>query len=894
VTAAAVETPSPVTTLAARTWLRRLDDSFDEAETGGKAATLSRLIAHGVAVPNGLVLTTAAFSRWLDAAGLRGAADALAAGMTAADPRHLAAAGEAIRTQALRSAMPAEIDRALDEAFDALAAEAPLAVRSSAVGEDGRRASFAGQLDSVLHVRTRADLGRAVRQCWASCWSDRALAYRHARGISIDRAAVIIQRQIAPVVAGVLFTRDPQAWTLMVAEYVQGLADGLVSGEVEPHRVRVRRDDVERGRVVDLPPAIAGAGLVPLALRLERLLDGPQDIEWAVDERRALWIVQSRPITTAPPARRAPAQPTCWSNANINENFPGPISPLLYSIASTGYYHYFRNLGLAFGVSRRRLHAMDAALRGIVGVHGARLYYNLTNVHAVLRMAPFGEALAGAFNRFTGAGETPSSPPAVAARPGNRVAQTLELVRIALCTAWQYALLRRRIETFEQEADRFAAATRRDALARATLAELASHLRRFIDIRQHRWKNASLADAAAMVGYALLERATRGLTPAAAGDSSLHNRLLRALPGVPSAQPPVRLWALARLIRRDPVLTGVFRAGDAGAALHAIRTDSRFAEFRDALQRYLDEWGFRSSAELMLTVPTLEEDPRPLVALLARHALEPDDGSPAAAMARQAAARVAETRRVLRSQIRRAPHRALALWATLAVTRRAIAYRERARLKQALLYTRCRAIAREIGRRLEAGGRLTAADDVFMLRWEEIDELLSGRSMFPDVRPLLRLRAGEHARCSTWTPPDAFVLERGEHWRPEDAAGLDDAAPPAAEPGALRGTSACGGIVTARAAVLTGVEEAHRLEKGDVLVTRQTDPGWAPVFCLIGGLVIERGGMLSHGAVIAREFGLPCIVGVREATQRIPHGRLVTVDGDAGTCVVGGPAGEAS
>jgi pyruvate,water dikinase len=262
-------------------------------------------------------------------------------------------------------------------------------------------------------------------------------------------------------------------------------------------------------------------------------------------------------------------------------------------------------------------------------------------------------------------------------------------------------------------------------------------------------------------------------------------------------------------------------------------------------------------------------------------------------MERQAAARVAETRRVL-WQLRRTPHRTLALWATLVVTRRAIAYRERARLKQALLYTRCRAIAREIGRRLEAGGQLPAADDVFMLRGDEIDELLSGRSMFPDgVRALTRLRADEHARRSTWTPPDAFVLDRGEHWRPGDGAAADVPAPVDADDDVLRGTSACGGIVRARAAVLAGVEDAHRLAKGDVLVTRQTDPGWAPVFCLIGGLVIERGGMLSHGAVIAREFGLPCIVGVREATRRIPHGHLVTVNGDAGTCVVGGPAGVA-
>jgi pyruvate,water dikinase len=520
------------------------------------------------------------------------------------------------------------------------------------------------------------------------------------------------------------------------------------------------------------------------------------------------------------------------------------------------------------------------------------MYYNLTNIHGVLRMAPFGEALARAFNRFTGAAEiAPRAADASGWRRG-QPAQALELARIGLATTWQYLFLRRRIEAFERQADRFASETRRERLASASRPELAAHLNRFIDIRQHRWTSASLADAAAMVSYALLERVTRALS-AVGRDTALHNRLLRALPGVPSGQPPVRLWALAQMIRQDPALAEIFRSPDGATTLHLIRTDDRFGVFRSALDCYLDDWGFRSSQELMLTVPTLDEDPRPVIALLSRYAAESDE-SPEAAMTRQAAERVKETRRVLSHLTFRAPWRAIALWTTLAATRRAISYRERARLKQALLYTRCRAIACEIGRRLEASRCLASADDVFMLRWEEIDELLGGRAMFPQgVKALVACRKDEHARMSSWTLPDAFVLERGEHWNPDSGSNGAVAGPAQPARGSdddnvLRGTSACGGLVTARAAVLSGVDEAQRLTRGDVLVTRQTDPGWAPVFSLISGLVIERGGMLSHGAIIAREFGLPCVVGVRGASERIPHGQIVTVDGDAGTCVVGG------
>jgi pyruvate,water dikinase len=224
-------------------------------------------------------------------------------------------------------------------------------------------------------------------------------------------------------------------------------------------------------------------------------------------------------------------------------------------------------------------------------------------------------------------------------------------------------------------------------------------------------------------------------------------------------------------------------------------------------------------------------------------------------------------------------------------TQRSIVYRERARFRQALLYTRCRRVALHIGDRLVAKGWLQSRDDVFFLTCAELDELTAGRAMFPlGSATLVRSRKRQHAQASQLAPADVFRLPEGDTFAggPHDAA--TEAAPEeqsvAAAGTVLAGTTACGGRVTARAAVLRGIEEASRLTRGDVLVTRQTDPGWAPVFCLISGLVIERGGMLSHGAIIAREFGLPCVVGVKRATTRIPHGAAITVDGDRGVCTL--------
>jgi pyruvate,water dikinase len=857
-----------------------LREALDERQVGGKARNLARLAALGAPVPDGLVLTRTARDAWLGPVG-----------------------SVVPQAPSARGALPVQLRDALASVVRELRPGDAVAVRSSAVGEDGVYASFAGQLDTILGVTTIEDLERAVLACWASLGSERVRAYQAARGTTLEGMGVIVQRQVNARVSGVLFTRDPGPTSEpaddLLIEYCEGLGDALVSGRIDPGRLRVSRRDLSVRQLAAPSGGAVGSSptdaltprrildLARLALRLECELGGPQDVEWAIDEDGGLWILQARPITTL--HNRGPGErvDVLWSNANVNENFPRPISPLLYSIAAPGYSSYFRNLGAAFGVSRRRLAAMDRPLDAIIGVHGARMYYNLTSIHAVLRMAPFGEALASAFNEFVGASEMAAQPPeAVRWRDrGGRIAQVLEVAWMAACTTWQYLFLGRRIREFERIADAFAARTHPDALPERSEGALLGDLDAFIGIRTSRWKNASLADAASMVCYALLQRGLRR----AGGGPGLQTRLLRALSGVPSSVPPIRLWALSRRIRADQALRDLFTR-PSSEVLDALAHDDRHASFRQALEAYLEEWGFRSSEELMLTAPSLQEDPRPVVELLKGY-LSMDGESPEEAIARQAAERVQETSRLLRRLTLRAPGTAVLVWVLLRWTQRAVAYRERARLKQALLYSRCRRLALAIGDRFVRAGWLRKREEIFMLTWQEVVELGSGRAMFPDgVADLVSLRSREHERLAATQPPDTIRLQTGRYLRREVAVPDADMGPGEAgsdrHANTLTGASACGGVVTARAAVLADIAESSRLERGDVLVTRQTDPGWAPVFCLISGLVIERGGMLSHGAILAREFGLPCIVGIRNATIAIPHGSIVTVDGDHGTCVV--------
>jgi phosphohistidine swiveling domain-containing protein len=857
-------------TIAARSVLS-LDETLHARFVGGKAAGLSRLLRLGVGVPRGVVIPAATTGRF-DADGI-----------------------------------PDEDWSEILDAWRGLGAPVVI-VRSSAIGEDSAEASFAGQLDSIPDVTNAEALRRAILQCWRSRGSDRVRAYEQARGRVLGGIGIIIQEQIASSMSGVLFTKDPGGSEGALLEYCAGAGEDLVAGRINPGRVTVDA----AGHVCHLAAAAGAvladetaAALAAEGHRIAVAFEAPQDIEWTIDGQGRMWFVQARPITVLPPkggshksgwgpkggshksgwgpeggsygATEGPRQ-ILWSNANVNENFPEPITPLLYSVAVAGYYHYFLNLGRAFGLSARRLAAIDDPLRQIIGVHGARMYYNLTSIHTVLRAAPFGEQLAAAFNQFVGADEIA---PEEDGRPdwrGWRIVQALELGRIGASVWRQYLFLTRCVETFERTADEYARRTEPSTLHRLDRAALRDRLRGFMEIRRHRWKNASLADAGSMVCYAALKALLRRLLPEEEQDA-LHNNLLKALPGLASSRPAIELWKLSRMIRADADLASLFATGDPDAVVSAVRTTPAFATFAGALDTYLDDWGFRCSAELMLTTPSFQENPAALVSILKSYA-ECDSESPEALLARQQAERIAETRRVLAmvGWARAIPLRVLLGW-----TQRSIQLRERARLKQALLYSRLRRVALAIGDDLCAEGRLERRDDVFMLTFEELDALLAGSAMFPDnLAEEIRGRARAHADLRAMRPPDTFVLAEGAYLESAEARGTA-AAGPASSRATLTGTSACGGRVTARATVLADVTEAHKLHAGDVLVTRQTDPGWGPVFPLIAGLVMERGGMLSHGAIIAREFGIPSIVGVADATRLIPTGATVCLDGDRGT-----------
>ena len=799
-----------------------------------------------------------------------------------------------VRSLVLGSPLPAGVREGISGYWAGMLDHRGVIVRSSGIGEDSADASFAGLLDSFPDVTSEEELERALKACWASQWSDRSLFYQLARGRRLRGMGVVIQLQVRASISGVLFTQPPTSSETpgtLVGEFVYGPGETLVSGRLDPGRFAVSRRDLRCLRFTEAPetPEVAVAcldearlaRLSKLGLQVEKLFGAPQDIEWTLDAGGRLHIVQSRAITTTAAGRSR----VVWSNANVNENFPGPVAPFLYSIASTGYEHYFRNLGLAFGVSRRRIGAADAAFRLIIGVHAARIYYNLTNIHRVLRSVPFGAWLTRSFDDFVGIPSVPSDE-TQPLEEKHRFWPVVELAWVLIKTGRLYLTLERRVREFERTADGFAEEWRPERLTDCPLVELLEALRAFVEIRSHRWLGASLADAGAMVTSGAL-KALLGAERRAAGFGDL-GKLLSGLPDMVSAQPALKLWELSRIIRNEPDLDALFRDHEAGEIWSALRARPGFAEFRLAVDEYLENWGFRFSGELMMTVPSFQERPERLMELLKSY-LRLDVGSLLERLQVEGKGRIAATERVRIDLRRERLHRRLPLRKSfvfprlLSWTQRSVILRERARLKQALLYSRCRRIVLAIGEKLAGNGGLKERDDVFFLTWQELEALRSASARFPGLpREQVAIRKKEHAQWSLLAPPDHFVLPEGACWDAATSPASSREEAPGDPPKTLYGIGAGTGRVHGPAAGLAEISECGRLRGGDILVARQTDPGWGPVFPLIKGLVLERGGVLSHGAILAREFGIASVVGVKEATRLIADGRPIEIDGDLG------------
>ena len=837
-------------------------------EAGGKAANLGELIRAGFDVPPGFCLTTEAYRRAVQGTVVESgsATDAPAA-----------------RAALLAAPIPESVADAVRGAYARLvpAGGGRVAVRSSATAEDLPGASFAGQQDTYLNVEGIDDVLDAVHRCWASLWTDRAVAYRAAQGIdgSGVALAVVVQQMVDAESAGVLFTADPVTGRRRqaVLDAARGLGDAVVSGAVDPDHFVV---DTATGRILDRrrgdpvgheTASLTDAqvqSLASLGDRVEDAFGSPQDIEWAMDAGGRLWLTQSRPVTTLypVPVRSAPlpADDTrVFFCVSLAQGLHRPVTPM--GIAA------FRLMGSGFLdlVGRRPARILDGP-QGFA-VAGDRIFVDATPFvrsavgrEIMPRALDVMEArsavvLRGLFSdpRFS---VLPRSRRRFAP-PALRLAARIRLPFIVGQALVSPAAAQRRVRRLMDEV------RARDV---PPGGDIATRVDGVVDLLFGALPLAPRSLPGAAVGFAMLGLAGR-LVRGSAEPGDLQT-VLRSAPNNVTTEMDLVLWRVAVSARDDAESASALTTRTARDLADGYRAGSLPAVLQRGMAEFLGRYGQRAVAEIDLGMPRWSDDPTHLFGVLSGYLrLDADAATPEGHFA--AGAHDARTMMLslVRRVRRRSRIRAAAVRFCLRRARALVGMREMPKFLMITAMSRARRAMLQVGRELADSSRIAEPEDVFFLDFDETRRAAAGA----DLRTTITQRR-EHYDAELRRRHVPRVLL-------SDGTELEALGSPhtAGAEGSLRGTPASAGIVTAAARVILDPVGAQ-LEPGEILVAPSTDPGWTPLFLTAGGLVMEMGGANSHGAVVAREYGIPAVVGVPRATELIATGTEVTVDGAGG------------
>ncbi|HEX3048387.1 MAG TPA: PEP/pyruvate-binding domain-containing protein [Bacillota bacterium] len=874
---------------------------------GGKAANLGELIGTGFSVPDGFCITTSAYELMSQNAGLNSIISELNS-VNPADIARIEKYADNARASLLSVSIPDMITDAIGDAYHRLVDgdSLPVAVRSSATAEDLPFASFAGQQDTYLNIIGINAVLDAVQHCWASLWTERAVSYRTNLGIdhSSVRLAVIVQCLVNAKVAGVLFSANPLTWKRRqaVINANPGLGEAVVSGAVIPDYFVVNSvtgEIVERrlgDKKLIIQPLSGGGterleltapenkpcltddqikGLIDLGVKVESHYGTPQDIEWAIDDSGQVWLTQTRPITTLYPlpydAPISDDNLRIYYSLNVSQGMEQPFTPMGKAIFRLLLSSITTYIGFP---PRDPLAGPSFLTEG-----GERLFFDITKAlrsslgqKILIQIIGTAEVRAGA--AIQKVAEDPRIAPIYTSK--------LPFIRRGL-----FILLRLRIPVYVMQSfvspkathsrinniqNRFSALTQipKDASPNTCLTM----------VEQLFFNNMaplllSIMPAVLLPGMGSMSFAKKLLGDLATEDE--REKVLRALPYNPTTEMNMALWDLTQQVREDSVTMQLALDTPPDQLTRKYFEGTLPPVLQQGMAGFLQSYGHRCVAELDGGLPRWSEDPSPVFGMMINY-LRLDKPSLAPDMIFRRSVEEAEAMiiELTRRAKKRNWLRGVMVGFCLKRARNLLGMREIPRFYLALLFGGIRRLLLPVGEKLKQAGRLDSAADIFFLNTQEALAALEGK----DLRLLVSERRAsyDHEMNRRYVP--GILLSDGTEPKIESST--------EAEPvtdGMFTGIPASGGKATGKARIILNPDGA-RLEPGEILVAPSTDPGWTPLFLIAGGLVMEKGGPMSHGAIVARELGIPAVVGVAGATEHIPTGKSVRVDGSKGTVTV--------
>ena len=890
--------------------------SFDSLEAqletvGGKGASLVLLARAGFPVPPGFLVPTSAYREFVEINRLDKIIQKGLANLDSQNPHALETVSQNIRSQFAKCSIPAQLTEAVKAGYEWLEAP-PVAVRSSATTEDLPSLSFAGQQDTFLNVVGVDSLCRAIIDCWSSLWTARAIGYRARNNVEQTNIslAVIVQKMVQSEASGVLFTANPLTGnrTQTVIDATLGLGEALVSGQVEPDhyivdanrqtilskslgsKAVVIKGKAEGGTVTekreaathDALPDTTILALAELGQQVAETYHAPQDIEWAWAGGE-LYLLQSRPITSLypiPDGMKAEPLKVMIAFSDV-QGIITPITPLGQDIMKT----------VASGSGKSFGYYLTAETQQIFLIAGERIFINFTSPlrnsvgqkitpFLLSKIDPMIEEVLNSLVR---------DPRMRPQRDGVRLSTLGHLLKFAAPTMRRVVSMwinpqKGREKEFQVMDTVVAGAEARYAPKDdmwddfdQQLALIAESRNLFPDVAIPFGVTGVMAGIAPL--YGLIQNLAGQVTQQT-GRTDVDNLVMEISRGLPynvTTEMDLSLWHAAEKLRNDPESNKIFSTLPAGQLSERYQAGQLPEIAQAAISGFLRQYGMRGLGEIDLGNPRWRENPAHIMQLLQSYMrIDDPDQAPDAVFARgeqaakqaaeqlEAAVRALPGGRLKAKQLRWAISRHRALGG-LREAPKFFAIRMMGILRQGLL--RC-------GQSFTDIGLLEKPDDLFYLYIDELKEITAQKQIAPEYRERIAARRAEQAREAQRRQIPHILLSDGTAYyggMPADGAAANVIVGSPVSPGTVEGTVHV---------VLD--PNSTQLAPGEILVCPATDPAWTPLFLSAGGLIMEVGGMMTHGSVVAREYGIPAVVGIDQATTRLKTGQRVRVDGNTG------------
>lgn len=864
----------------ARPFLLPLSQCNDVNLTGGKAVGLAQLITAGFSVPPGFCVTTEAYRQCLHASGFSEEEWHKACALSG-NERASALADYRNRIRQIETSQLAVQWRTALHTLSRPSSER-WAVRSSATNEDTAHTSFAGLYRTQLGV-VLSEIDTVIKDVWASLWEERVVSYTsHQSRQTAPRMAVVIQPMVNAQSAGVAYSIHPVTGrsNQVTINAVPGLAASLVNGTVKPDQyvvevthegrpIRVRKRILahhsqrlvgsEEGLQVErfddathIQSSLTDTQLFSIAQttkRIEQAFGHPIDLEWAFDTRQ-LWIVQARPITAVRPSSDLTNDDCEWSRANFKETLPE-----LPSLLSLSFLERFMDSHILSHYRRLGCRILDGLTS--VRVLKGRPYLNVTLFHILIAQLR---------------GDPSMNTEQMGGEPLQTVPRVQPLGGLAFLRAgWMMWAEMRRVERLGprlfDEMKALAATYRRDRILHLSVGELVSHLDKLGPWLDGREVTFGIAGGVGQCLQIFSQYLPKWLGP---DWRSLLNAALQGQGTIISAQQILRLAELTDIARAEPVVNTFLKSEPwEPSTFRATLVDTKFLR---AFDRYLEDYGHRAVGESDVMSPRFADNPESILAIV-RAQLVSTAPSRESICSRQDKTRAAALDQIKRRIGRRLDRWAIFLWCYRRLCR-FFALREANRHHLMYYSAAIRTLLLRLGELLVERDQLNQRDDIFFLTIDDRAELLAGSAR--DWKAVIKARRIEQERNAA-----VEVSNTIRDW--ETASEQTVTSDKSEKNGILSGTPISVGTVAGPVRVVRSAADWSKVMPGEILVVSVIDPGLAPLFGLAGGLIAEMGGTLSHGAIIAREYGLPTIANVERAMARLADGQSITVDAGSGT-----------